>query len=69
VIDRERGAEGLGDQVADFFLEAAEDTRLGLADGNLAHAQGGRYLGRSLIKKKEESTASGLAAEGQQSCG
>src|SRR6516225_7964660 len=39
----------LMDQVADFFLEAAEDTCLGLADGNLAHAQGGRYLGRSLI--------------------
>ena len=37
------------DQVADFFLEAAEDTCLGLADGNLAHAQDGRYLGWSLI--------------------
>src|SRR5262249_17481114 len=37
------------DQVAGFFLEAAEDACLGLADGNLAHAQGGRYLGRSLI--------------------
>ena len=37
------------DQVADFFLEAAEDTGLGLTDGNLAHAQGGRYLGRSLV--------------------
>ena len=49
MILRERGVEGSGDQVADFFLEAAEDTRLGLAVGGRAHAQGGRYLGRSLI--------------------
>ena len=31
----------LVDQVADFFLEAAEDACLGLADCHLGHAEGG----------------------------
>src|SRR6516165_1488729 len=48
-MNHERGMGLLVDQVADFFLEAVEDTCLGLADGNLAHAQDGRYLGWSLI--------------------